>query len=313
MELNQKLLDAIYQCFYSTTLDGYLLKNHQEIYHLIELTNSYLPYKKPVPFQKHFSKKTTIALERKFLSSLSAKYKKQFNRDNRRHHIISQKIDHGNYYLDPSKNEYQIRYPKTGYMRDFLILTHEYIHHLSFQFPNLQKESSGYRIYCEMLSLLGELKALDFLLESGIQEQEIETYKLNRLYESNAELQVILLIEPLFSIFLSGGSLTENTINELLETNPYYKALGKKNVTYNLVWVLNNNFNKWYSSYVYPLGLTWASSLHQDNISNEDFVTLMEVVNTVEVTEFEKFLPTKSPIELATAAGKEFSLKKGKK
>lgn len=314
MDFNQSLLDCIYNRFYTTTLtpDGYLLKNHREISYLLKLMNSRLPIKKPLPFLESFSKKETINFEREFLASLNLQYKRQFNHDYRTRHIVSQKKDYGKYIIEPDRNDYKIYYPETFFIKDFITLTHEYIHHLSFQFPNLKKESSGYRIYCEMLALLGELKALDFLQELGISEQEIECFKNNKLCEFKTS-QIFLLIEPLLSIFLSGKSLTEDSINILLETNQYYKALGKRNLLHNLNWLLNEDFNKWCSSYVYSLGLAWASSLHQDNISNDDFVKLIEVINTVEVTEFEKIFPSKNPMELASATEKEFSLKKVRK
>ena len=313
MELNQELLNAIYNQFYLTTLDGYLVKRHKELSNLTNLLYSSLPSVKIIPFEKQISKRGTINLEREFLTSLNPEYRKQFDSDYRGRHIISKKGKKGNYYLDLKRNYYKIYYPKTSHIEDFEKLTHEYIHHLSTQFPKIREESSSYKVYCEILSLLGELKGLNFLQNLGISEQEIEIYKNNRLKELKLGFEMFLFVEPLLHTFLLQDQLTESHINELLEINRYYKILGKKDTIYNLNWLLSGNLEKSISSYVYPLGLAWASSLHQDGISDERFCQLMETINTVDVREFETMLPNKNSIELVDAAKKEFCLKKIRK
>lgn len=310
MELNQKLLDFVYDQFYSATLDGYFVKNYEKLFEIISLTYSLLSYKNNNPFKMYFSKKDTIKLEKKFLASLNYKYKKQFSKDYKRKKVIGSGTENGMYFVDFIQNIYMIYYPSTFHIRDFELLTHEYTHHLPMQFSK-RKENSNYKVYSEMLSILGELKGLDFLKNCGIPKEEIEIYKNNRLIELKTEFELFLFIEPLLKIFLTSNHFTENHISELLETNPYYKKLGKENVAYNLNWLINhNNLNTGLLSYIHPFGLIWASSLHQDNISNKDFCNLIKIINTMEIQEFEKILPLRSSIELATATKKEFSLKK---
>ena len=312
MKRNQELLNAIYNQFYLAKLDGFFFFLHKDLSNLIRLLYSSLPFLEILPFEEKFSSRKTLNLEKEFLTSLNPEYRKQFCSDYRGRHIISQKGKKGNYYLDLKRNHYKIYYPKTFYIEDFERLTHEYIHHLSTQFPKIREESSSYKVYCEILSLLGELKGLDFLQDLGISKQEIEVYKNNRLKELRLGFEMFLFVEPLLHLFLSNNQLTEKHINELLETNQYYRILGKKDTIYNLNWLLSGNLEKGLSSYVYPLGLVYASSFHQDGISNEEFCKLIQTVNTVEVQEFETMLPNKSSTELIDAIKKEFCLKKRK-
>ena len=62
--------------------------------------------------------------------------------------------------------------------------------------------------------------------------------------------------------------------------------------------------------YRYILGIARTCHLHQNKISNKEFVKLIEKINEVEVDEFEKMLPMISDIDLVKAAQKEFVLKK---
>lgn len=62
-------------------------------------------------------------------------------------------------------------------------------------------------------------------------------------------------------------------------------------------------------SYSHPLGMILASSLHQDMISNETFVKMMDMINISELEEFEKLLPNKSIEELAKDTAKEFNFR----
>lgn len=125
MEFNQKLLDAVYNEFYSATPDGYLVKNYRDLFHLIDLTYSLLHPQKAMPFEEYFSEKDTINLEREFLTSLNPNYRKQFDKDYRNRRVIGKRGKTGNYYVDRKQNYYRIYYPKNFYIEDFEILTHE--------------------------------------------------------------------------------------------------------------------------------------------------------------------------------------------
>lgn len=109
-------------------------------------------------------------------------------------------------------------------------------------------------------------------------------------------------------IYLSEENLTENRINELLSSNSFYKFIGEQGVCNNLNLLVTTDL-KDSLSYIHLLGMIKGASLHQDGISNNIFVELIDTINTIEIDEFERLLPRKSDIELSNDTIKEFSFK----
>lgn len=319
MELKQDMLDMIYDKFCSFDSDPYLLENHKTLFNLFYMVNrktNWDNYKGSVPLTEPFPKLKTLYLESEFLSSLHPKYRRKFIADciRRRFSQIGDfSSTEGSYYQNIF-DYYRIDYPKNFNIGDFVVLIHEYIHHLSSQFPKIKEVTFSYNVYKEGLSILGELKCLDFLKERGIPQSEIEIYKEYLREGRQSNLRSFLFTEPLFEIYLSKEKLTEDKIGELLNSNSFYHSMGEKLVYFNLNTLSSLTDSKFADnlSYVHPLGMMIAASLHQDGISNEGFVELIDKINILEIHEFERLLPQKSGTELVNDTVKEFNFQKRK-
>lgn len=192
MKFDQRLLDIIYNKFSSADIDSYLLQNHKDLFNLFNMVDMMTDrnnYKGPLLLRESFSKKDILHLENKFLSSLKPKYSHKFIADYIRGRLVqNDEFDSttGTYHRK-AFGYYRIDYPKKFNLGDFSILTHEYIHHLSTQFPKIKKDTSSYNVYREVLSILGQLKSLDFLKKNVFPQSEIEIYKnyIRQSYQEN--------------------------------------------------------------------------------------------------------------------------------
>ncbi len=316
MEIKAEVLDTIYKKFEEVPISPYLKERHNELFTIFYETAKVL---KPIeilpPFQYNFSKEDVLFLEEEFLRSINPNYSKHFIKDYAKGNLCQYAFPYDNSYCyikKPSINKYAIYYPNTQTIQDLTILSHEYTHHLTGKFPTLQKETSAYTTYCEMLSILAELKCLDFLSENSIAKEDLNIYKhhINKRHYNN--ISAFLTIQPLLEVYLAKEDLTEKKIDELLNRNPFYNNAGKENIVYNLQVLTKVPYQKCLY-YQYPLGMIIAASLHQEKYSNEKFTDLIEIMNTIEVEEFEKRLPQKSAIEYARDMANEFNYQKTKK
>ncbi len=312
MKIDQSLLNTIYDKFNSFNIDPYLLQNHKDLFNLfymVDTMTDWNNYSDLSPLQKQFSKKATLRLASKFLYSLNSQYKTKFIIDYAKNKLTQVNITSGKYIRDLSLNCYEIFYPNDSNINDFSALIHEYIHHLAAKFPKLKNDTSSYNVYSETLSILGELKSLDFLEQYGFPITQINIYKsyIRKLHQNN--LNSFLFAEPLLDIYLSGQKLNEEIINELLNSNSQYKLIGKYGVINNIYRLIEDDLAH-SLSYKHPLGMIKAASMHQDRISNKDFSKLIDTINLMEINDFEMMLPQKSKIELANDTIKEFSFKK---
>lgn len=310
MNSYQLVLDKLYSQFNKAYFSPYLLKNHNKLFKIAYGINDIYQEAKE---NTEIDEKDLIKLEEKFLSSLKVGYKYKFKKDYKNKKIIRVSGNTGTYKRDRRVYEYQIEFPEKNHIDSLIILSHEYMHHLSSKFPKIKQDTSAYQIYSEMLSILGELKCLDFLREYITCDEEIEIYKKNCRTYMQPIFNYFLFTEPLLELYLSKEIFLEKQIEELLETNPYYKRLGKKIVLKNIVSIANGKeffIEQDIEKYTYILGLAEASFLHQQNISNKDFVKLIEKVNTVEIEEFEELLPKMNEEDLVYATKKEYCYKK---
>lgn len=264
-----------------------------------------------LPPLKHYTedKMTLFYLEHEFLYSLNPKYSLSLSENCKKIKANKEAF----YSRRLNKDWYRVYYEFNSTIEDFSVLTHEYIHHLSAQFPKIKTDTSAYSVYTECLSLLGELKCLDFLKSISSSQDEInKCIKIIRnRYQQN--INHFLTIEPLLDIYLSKEKFSADKIEELLDHNPFYKAIGENLVFQNISLLAKEPQIEICLDYQHPLGMIKAASLHQDQISNDYFSYLIDIINTVEVDEFEKILPQKTIPELVTDAANEFNFQLIKK
>ena len=314
--MKQTILDTLYHGFDGIAIDPYLLVHHKELFNLFYYTEKALQKQKthPLPpLHRLFAKEETLHLEKEFLTWLNPTYGEKFMTDteNLFPHVCPNNQEYC-YTRNPSINAYAIYYPNHSTVEDSAILAHEYTHHLSSKFPDIEKDTSAYSTYCEKLSILSELKFLDFLEEKNFPQEELKLYKHNIKNRHTHNIRAFLTIEPLLEIYLANGKFTEDKLEELILVNSFYNNLGKENTLYNLQVLTRTSYQKCLH-YQHPLGLIHACSLHQDGISNEEFTHLIEIINTVGVEEFERNLPQKSLSTLAEDTSCEFEFQKVKK
>ncbi len=306
----QDLLNTLYNKFNGVTFDSYLLENHERLNSLFSFVHSFLGADIKIPFHRSFSSKDILELEQKFLYTLNASYQDKFRDDLVHKNIIQKKDIFGYYYRNFDLSEYKIYIPKNLNIIDFVTLSHEYTHHLSSGFPRLKEDSSAYTVYCEMIAVLAELKSLDFLQKQNISFYEINAYTQYIKTKFLDIYSVFSLLEPLLDLYLSKEQFIEEDVFQLFHTVSFYRFLGIENMIGNLKRLLQEDLNCAFLSYRYLLGMIWAAFLHQNSISNDEFVLLIDHINDLDVEDFENLLPQKSPIELATSIKKEFCYKR---
>lgn len=315
MEVDRQTLKTINEKFYNAEFDSYLLNNHEELFNLCYLIDSYTDwnnYEGLSPFTSYVSRKDTLSLADSFLTSLSPDYKRKIWYDFFRLRLIGKKnytetegVFHRNYIFDT----YSILYPKNRNVADFLVLIHEYIHCISANYFKTYRLTSSYKVYCELLSILGWLKALSFLLKRGFNEEEVKLYKdyIRQAYQYN--INGFMFAEPILDLHIRGESLTEESLAKLIKNNPNYILLGEKGVMNNLK-MLETDDVKTCLSYIHPLGMAHASSLYKNGITDQEFVELIEAINRVEIDEFEELFPQRSAQELARDTADVFNFSK---
>lgn len=308
--MNQDLLNILYNKFENISFDSYLLKNHQQLASLFSLVDSSLGANISIPYHTKFSWEYTLKLEEVFLCTLNTSYKDSFKMDVAKGKIVQEKCDSGYYHRNFDLSEYKIYIPENFNISDFVVLSHEYTHHLSSLFPRKEEDSSAYFVYCEMLATLGELKSLDFLRVHNVSNYEINAYIQHMRTNYQNIYYVFSLVQPLLNLYLSKHKFTSEDILHLFYTVPFYSSFGVENMISNLEMLVSKDLEKCFLGYVHLLGMIWASSLHQSSISDEEFSLLINHINDLEVEIFEKILPDKSPRELATDIQKEFRYKR---
>lgn len=315
MEVDRQTLKTINEKFYNAQFDYYLIRNHEELFNLFSLLESYTDwcnYSGLNPLTSRVSRKNTLNLANSFLTSLSPDYRKKIWYDFFRFRLIGRKNyteTEGEFHRNFLLGIYWIFYPKNRNIGDLLALIHEYIHCISANYFKTYKSTSSYKVYCELLSILGELKLLDFLLKNDFPEEEIKLYKdyIRQSYQHN--INGFLFSEPILDLHIKGESLTEETLAKIMSDNPFYKLIGEHGVMQNLR-VLENDDLKSSLSYIHPLGLAHASSLYKNGITDQEFVELIEAINQIEIEEFEELLPKRSNEELARDTADVFSFQR---
>lgn len=315
MEVKQEKLDIINKKFDEAKLDEYLIKNHEylaNLFSMVDEKTEWQYYNGGYPLKTHMNYGKMMLLASQFLGIYDKKYGYKLWKDYFCFHIVREDnfdFDQGKYTRNKDMREYLIRYPKYNNLSSLLVLVHEYIHHLSSRFPHILDDTDSYNVYCELLAILGELNCLDYLKNKGYQVSELETLRDNIRKRYQQDICAYLFTEPLLKRFLSGKTITLTYLDDLRAINEYYKMIGLKGIKQNINVLANNEISA-SLSYSYPLGLIWASSLHQDHISNEKFNNLIKNINILELDEFEKLLPEKRIDELAMSTVKEFDFKR---
>lgn len=313
MEVNQDNINIINKKFDEAKFDDYLLKNHEYLFRLFNaLDEKTESHHDGYPLVTHMNNLKTLYLSSKFLGMYDKKYEFHLWHDYFWWRVYSDSklnIGEGKYHQRKDIKEYLIRYSKCRNISDVLSLVHEYIHHISSRFPKVIDDTESYIVYCEMLSILGELNCLDYLYNKGYQASEVETLRVYTRYQHQDNINAFLFTEPLLKRFLSGKTITPTYLEDLIDTNAFYNKLGIKGINQNINVLASNEISGGLS-YSHPLGLIWASTLHQDHISNEDFNNLIKNINILELEEFEKLLPRKSMDELVDSTIKEFDFKR---
>lgn len=315
MEVNQEKIDIINKKFDEAELDDYLLKNHEYLYRLFNMVDEKTEweyYNGGYPLETHMNYLHNLFLASQFLGVYDKKYGYRLWKDYFCCRVVRDEkfdFDQGKYIKDKTTREHRIWYPKYNNLCNLLVLVHEYIHHLSSRFPHILEDTVSYNVYCELLSILGELNCLDYLKAKGYQASELETLRdaIRRRYQQN--IWGYLFTEPLLKRFLSGKTITSAYLEDLIDMDEYYNKIGVKGISQNINVLADNEISE-SLSYTHPLGLIWASALHQDHISDEEFNNLIKNINTLELEEFERMLPRKSMDELADATIKEFNFKR---
>lgn len=314
---NQKLLKVINYKFNKLSIDSYLEDHHCELAELFSALKDSFDLEQIYDLPEliyFFPFDQTILLESRFLASLDEKYSKMFKED-----LINGKLvpDATSYYkcfheMNQKSDDYKVHFLHYDALDDLCTLSHEYMHHLSSQFPTIRLSSSAYKVYSESLSVLSELKTLDFLEQNEIAQEDLEHYRHYIIRRNRNNILSFLIVQPLFDFYLSSCHLTEENIESLLCENPVYQQLDSVREALSLL--ADDSFSfKNALSYQHPLGMIHASSLHQDDISNKAFVHLIDTINTVELSQFERFLPKKTSSELIDATVSEFGFQKCKK
>lgn len=306
IKINQSVLDIIADKFSYVTIDPYLLKNHKQIAQLFYQTYTNITLRDLPNLQEHFETEKTLTLNLKFFNYLNKDYGLKFINDLRNKKIIQ---DHRAAYTKGNVN-YAIRYYNNKNLNDATSLAHEYTHHLSFDFKEGRKPTSAYRVYKEALSILGELKFLDFLKEENL-SQETELYKQYLKNRHLNYLEEFMAIEPLFNIFIQMERLDKNKINYLANFHPFYCSLKKEALEKYLMSLQRTDYD-FDLSYQHAFGMITAAQIHHLNNSNENFTNLMEKINKVEVKEFERLLPKTDENSLKKAITAEFTYQKTK-
>lgn len=318
MNVTQESLDILYEMFRFTFLDPYIIKHHPRLFTLASAIYNTIyiePYQQSIVLEE-IPIKTLLQLEEEFLLSLKKEYKDLFVKDYKEGKIIRIRNQNGDgtYRKILFLEKYEVEFPEQNNLDSLIALTHEYLHALSDKFPKRKEETSAYEVYTEMLSFLGELKHLDFLEKKLIPHEKIELYKQSYIKRLKAKFDAFLFTEPLLSVYHENKNFKINHIEDLIENNPYYKTLGRKKVEKRIIAITRkcniDRLEQDIEEYRYILGIARTCHLHQNKISNKEFVKLIEKINEVEVDEFEKMLPMISDTDLVKAAQKEFVLKK---
>ncbi len=314
MKINQDTLDTIYHKLndIEQKLDSFLLENHKSLSYLfmhVEDMTEWENFEELPALKEYINEETTLLLVRDFLFSLNPKYSNSFIND-----LDKIEVNKKSYYTRYLFSSwYRIYYSQNFNMDDGTSLTHEYLHHLASHFPKLKIDTSAHTTYTESLSILGELKYLDFLKSIGFSQYEINIQIKSIRKRVRNDTYAFLSFEPLLDVYLSKEKLTMDKMDELVNCNPFYKAIGKEGTAHNINLLASEKNYQEVLDYKHSLGMIQATSLHQDGISNEDFVNLIETINTVEIDEFEKLLPQKTKIELARDTANEFNFQFVKK
>lgn len=214
MEINQSNLDIINERFYKAKFDSYLLKNHKYLFELFNLVDEYTNWNEFAglrPLKKHISSLKTIILAREFFSEYSFVYGRKLFYDLMHDNLHREKTftyHDGKYSRFADTGVYDVFYPKNHNIGDFLVLVHEYIHHLSSLFPDVREDTISYDAYGEMLAILGELKGLDFLLRDESLKEDIDAYRILLRQEYQNNINAFLFAEPLLDIFIAGKSIS---------------------------------------------------------------------------------------------------------
>lgn len=117
---------------------------------------------------------------------------------------------------------------------DVVVLVHEFIHYTNAYIPHTKNK----HYFCEFLSIYFELYAIDYLIESGISQEEIDYLERFRTIRNMA--RIFFNYEIVFLAFLKFGNLNQNTINYLKE---YIMDIKEEQFNYECKCVLKNISN----------------------------------------------------------------------
>lgn len=310
IKIEQSTLDTIYHKLNYIEMDPYLSQNHNELFELFYFTYTLLPKENLQQLKETFSLTESIRLVSRFFYSLKNEYIINFIESLISGHInpLAEEPEYKR-----TKTNYIINFPTTSQIEDGSVLSHEYTHHLSAQFPKIKIHTSAYDVYKESLSILSELKYLDFLKEENL-SQETELYRqyINKRYQPL--LLSFLIVHSLFNIAKQEQTLENKNINDLIDRYSFYHFVKEEAIVNTFISLSNQPLEKFTNilEYQHSLGMIIAAHLHQENIKNEEFVELIEKINTTEVEEFETLLSKKSNIELAFQTKEEFTYQKRK-
>lgn len=174
---------------------------------------------------------------------------------------------------------------------------HEYLHKLSIGLKENRGTRESYNLYKEMIPILGEFRFLNYLeKQSMISKYELELLRDVRKKRYYRNAICYLVCEPLVNTFLKTGELTEKSIRG-------YTSFEFSNDA-ELEYVIKNFQQTPSLAYRYLLGTPLAATLC--GISSEEFKTLIENLNKVEIEEYNQMVSNLSNKKILSSMKRQF-------
>lgn len=252
-----------------------------------------------------------IKLVRNFLGFVDKRYADKFNYDWNNGFAkitIDKDLTESNLCYEPNKC-FSINIKSEPNIFSAIVLLHEYIHKLSVSYPNKNYKTSTYEKYCEAISILGEFKFMDYLLDNGIAtEEELENSQILRKKSYLKNVRTIVNAVPFLELIYKGESLTNESLNKLVGKTPFYDEKKLYKVLSDVCKYTEKDYAVFNHQHV--LGTLVASYLYENNISNRDYAKLVDNLNYLVDFSYNQMLnlPTDNEV-LARAVATKFKVK----
>lgn len=303
--MNKILLNTLEDSIIRSNIleDSLFLQNHEFIYDLTKLCYYSIDWSSYQGPMSYHSPKDSLKLAKEYLNTIDKKYGASLQKDYILKRIKMNPKYNGSHYimyhllLFHVFNFYceRITVKEHDTISDSRDIVHEYLHKLSFDIKETGDGNETYRLYKEMIAMLGEFRFLNYLeTKDKVFGSELELLKSIRKESYCHIARSYLLCEPFVNTFIQKGSLTEKSIRECTD---FYDSLNSITLVYAI-----KNFRQTPSlGYPYLLGTPFSAALC--NISNDDFKMLIENLNKVGIEEYGQML-SKLPSEAILASMK---------